>query len=651
MIVLQCVDIIKSYGAETILDKIKIEVKANERIALVGRNGAGKSTLLKIIAGELPYDSGDIITPKGIELGYLDQHSGLQSESSIWDEMLSVFAEIRRMEKELRSLEQKMADPAVHDDPSSYEKVLAEYDQLQHSFREKGGYQYEADIRSVLSGLKFADFDYSTPISTLSGGQKTRLALGKLLLSKPEVLILDEPTNHLDIDTLSWLESFLSNYNGAVLIVSHDRYFLDNIVTKVYEVARTKAFLYHGNYSDYLEEKAKRYEQELKVFEKQQKEVAELEDFVQRNIVRASTSKRAQSRRKKLEKMQVMDKPLGSQKSAKFSFDVERQSGNDVLSVSDVSVAYGDAEPVIHNISFHVKKQESIALIGPNGIGKSTLLKTIAGKLQPVSGNVVLGSKVTIGYYDQEQAELHSNKDVLHELWDDYPHSLEKDIRTVLGNFLFSGDDVLKQIRDLSGGEKARLALAKLMMQKANLLIFDEPTNHLDLDSKEVLENALLDYPGTLIFVSHDRYFLNRMATKIIELDENGLTEYLGDYDYYSRKKDEERQREAIRMKEQANEHGKQAAPRLVEESDKKTYLQDKEAKRESRKRQREIELIEEEIEALECEIEKLEKEMLKPEIYEDFEAAGTLQGQLTDIRQELDNKMEQWEALQLEEV
>ncbi|SFE90406.1 ribosomal protection-like ABC-F family protein [Alteribacillus iranensis] len=647
MIVLQCVDITKSFGAETILDRVKLEIKSNERVALVGRNGAGKSTLLKVIAGELSYDSGDIITPKGLHLGYLDQHSGLQSERSIWDEMLTVFEDVRDMEKKLRHLEEQMSHPDKMKDQASYETVLKEYDTLQHTFREKGGYQYEAEIRSVLSGLKFSHFDYDTPISVLSGGQKTRLALGKMLLSQPDLLVLDEPTNHLDIETLGWLENYLINYKGAILIVSHDRYFLDNIVSKVYEVARTKATLFHGNYSDYLHEKSLRYEQNLKAYEKQQKEIAELEDFIQRNIVRASTSKQAQSRRKKLEKMQIMDKPMGLEKSAKFSFDIDRQSGNDVLNISDLTVRYGEARPVVHHLDLQVKKQESIALIGPNGVGKSTLLKAIAGQLTPAHGTIQLGSKVTIGYYDQEQADLHSNKDVLHELWDEYPLTLEKDIRTILGNFLFSGEDVLKQVSELSGGEKARLALAKLMMQKANLLIFDEPTNHLDLDSKEVLESALLDYPGTLIFVSHDRYFLNRMATKIVELTDEGLTEYLGDYDYYLRKKDEERQREELRKQERSSH----SSDTEVEGNDKRNYEREKEAKREARKRQREIEATELEIEKLEKEMEALEEELLAPQVYEDYEQAADLQNKIDHIQRTLETKMEHWENLQLEEA
>ncbi|MDQ0300420.1 ATP-binding cassette subfamily F protein 3 [Salibacterium salarium] len=648
MIVLQCSNITKSYGVETILDQVKLDIKANERVALVGRNGSGKSTLLKIIAGQLTYDSGEIITPKGTRLGYLDQHTGLHSDRTIWNEMLTVFEELRQMEKNLQTLEEKIADPDIYNDQRMYEKVLAEYENLQYAFREQGGYQYEANIRSILSGLKFGNFDYNTSISSLSGGQKTRLALGKLLLSKPEVLILDEPTNHLDIDTLRWLENYLSNYDGAVLIVSHDRYFLDNIVSKVYEIERTKASLFYGNYSAYLEEKANRYEQELREYEKQQKEVAELEDFIARNIVRDATSKRAQSRRKKLEKMELKDKPKGSEKSANFSFDIERQSGNEVLNIEDLSVSYDKKHSVIQNMSLSIKKQESVALIGPNGIGKSTLLKAIAEKIEAASGTIQYGSKVTVGYYDQEQADLHSNKDVLNELWDDYPLTPEKDIRTVLGNFLFSGEDVLKPVSSLSGGEKSRLALSKLMMKKANLLIFDEPTNHLDLDSKEVLESALIDYPGTLLFVSHDRYFLNRMATKIVELTENGLEEFLGDYDYYLMKKDEERQRELLRAEE--NKQTGTQSPQN-ESADKEAYMNEKEAKKQARKRQRKIDETEQHISVLEEEIEQLEQDMVSPDVYEDHQKATEIQKKITDAKENLDHYMEKWEELQLEEV
>ncbi|MFC5713861.1 ABC-F family ATP-binding cassette domain-containing protein [Thalassorhabdus alkalitolerans] len=646
MILLQCVNLTKSFGAETLLDNIKLEVKSGERVALVGRNGAGKSTLLKIISGQTSYDSGEIITPKGIRMGYLAQHTGLESQRSIWDEMLSIYTEVIQMEKQIRRLEEKMANPAVYENNAQYEKILKEYDELQVEFKERGGYQYEADIRSILSGLNFASFDYSTPISSLSGGQKTRLALGKLLLSKPELLILDEPTNHLDIETLTWLEQYLTGYKGAILIVSHDRYFLDKIVHKVYEVAWKEVTLFQGNYSFYLDEKAKRYELEQKAFEKNQEERARLVDFVQRNLARASTSKRAQSKRKQLEKMESLSRPLGDEKSAKFSFDIDRQSGNEVVKVNNLTVSYDGSKPLFTNLNLQLNRKESVALIGPNGVGKTTLLKAIIDKVKPSDGTISFGSKVTVGYYDQEQTQLTSNKTVLQELWDEYPLTNEKDIRTVLGNFLFSGDDVLKHVSELSGGEKARLALAKLMMKKANFLIFDEPTNHLDLDSKEVLESALLDYPGTLLFVSHDRYFLNRMSTRIVEMTSEGLKDYLGDYDYYLMKKEEERQREELRSQREASSSSQEEQ----NGSDKESYFLDKEAKKRARKRKRDIETIEKEIEDLEQEIEEMENKLLDPEIYESHQKAQELQEKIDTSRLKAEELMEKWEELQLEE-
>lgn len=536
MILLQVNQLCKYFGADLILSNIKLEVQTRDKIALVGRNGAGKSTLLKIISGQLSYDNGEIIQPKDVSIGYLAQNTGLQSTRSIWDEMLTVFQPLIEMEKDLRQLENKMAQLSPTENHEQYEQILKDYDHLQIKFKDNGGYQYEADIRSILHGLNFYEKDYLTEIASLSGGQKTRLALGKLLLTKPDILILDEPTNHLDIETLSWLEQYLQSYEGAILIVSHDRYFLDKIVHTVYEISQNKIEKYVGNYSQYLLLKAENFERELKQYEKQQDEIANLTNFVQKNIARASTTRRAQSRRKQLERMERLSRPLGVEKSASFNFHIDRQSGNDVLNINKLAIGY-DGKQITENIHLQITRGESIALIGPNGIGKSTLLKTIARKLTPIHGEIRMGANVSIGYYDQEQADLSSHKRVLNELWDDYPSSDEKDIRTVLGNFLFSQDDVLKPVSSLSGGEKARLALAKLYMQKANFLILDEPTNHLDLDSKEVLENALIDYPGTLLFVSHDRYFINRIASKVIELAPNGAIEYLGDYDYYFEKK------------------------------------------------------------------------------------------------------------------
>ncbi|MEH7439768.1 ABC-F type ribosomal protection protein [Neobacillus drentensis] len=637
MILLQVNQLQKYYGADLILSNIKLELQTRDRVALVGRNGAGKSTLLKIIAGHLSHDGGEIIKPKEVTIGYLAQNTGLESKLTIWDEMLTVFEPLQIMEKSLRKLEEQMADPSVFEDPGKYERVLKEYDTLQVKFKEQGGYQFEADIRSVLHGLNFQD--HSLMIASLSGGQKTRLALGKLLLTKPDILILDEPTNHLDIDTLSWLEQYLQGYDGAILIVSHDRYFLDKVVNQVYEVTRKQIQRFPGNYSSYLDQKAANYERNLKLYEKQQQEVANLQDFIQRNLARASTTKQAQSRRKKLEKMDLMDRPLGDEKSATFSFEIERPTGNDVLTVDSLAVGY-DGEKVSEAISFRAFKGESIALVGPNGIGKSTLLKTIIKKLPALAGTIHYGTNLSIGYYDQEQAELTSNKRVLNELWDDYPLKNEKEIRTVLGNFLFSGDDVLKIVSTLSGGEKARLALAKLMLEKANVLILDEPTNHLDLDSKEVLENALIDYPGTILFVSHDRYFINRIATKVLELSQHGSMEYLGDYDYYLEKKLEQEELAALALAESS----KKAAQ--VEALEKNSYQQDKESKKLERQRKRKLEEIEGRIEELEEQIQECEQQLCDPEVFQNHEKVLEINIKSEKAKAELEQLMEEWAEL-----
>lgn len=643
MILMQVNQITKRYGAELILSNIKLEVQTNDRIAIVGRNGAGKSTLLKIMAEHLPYDEGTIYKPKDVSVGYLAQDTGLESSRSIWEEMLSVFQELIDQEKELRSMEAKMGDSDLLGDETAYQSLLAAYDSKQQAFRTNGGYQYEADIKAVLNGLNFQDISWNLSITDLSGGQKTRLALGKLLLAKPDILILDEPTNHLDIETLSWLESYLNNYSGAIVIVSHDRYFLDKTVQSVYEISRNRSTRFHGNYSKYLDQKAANYEQDLKQYEKQQAEIKKTEEFIQKNIVRASTTKRAQSRRKQLEKMERIDQPLGDQSSAKFSFDINKRSGNDVLKINDLAFRYPDKQDyTFSNLRLQASRGDSLALVGPNGVGKTTLLKLIIGRLQAEKGTIHLGANVQVGYYDQEQTNLHSNKTVLAELWDEYPNKDEKDIRTVLGNFLFSGDDVLKSVSSLSGGEKARLSLAKLMLEKANFLILDEPTNHLDLDSKEVLEAALLDFPGTLLFVSHDRYFINKIASHVIEMQPSATTEYLGDYDYYVNKKAEEKERALLKA---AENPVAAAAP----SKNKNSFEQDKVLKKEERKRKRRIEEIEGEIEQLETSIEEADQLLCEPEVYQDHEQSLKLTEQNEKYHQQIETLMEEWETLQNE--
>ncbi|PIE92040.1 ABC-F family ATP-binding cassette domain-containing protein [Bacillus fungorum] len=640
MILLQVNGLSKLYGAETILANIKLEVQTKDRIALVGRNGAGKSTLLKIIAGELSHDGGEIIKPKDVSIGYLAQNTGLETSLTIWDEMLTVFTHLQQMETKLRRLEQEMGKEENFSNEATYERLLADYDQLQLDYKDQGGYQYEADIRSILSGLGFPVETHQTTISTLSGGQKTRLALGKLLLTKPDLLILDEPTNHLDIETLTWLEQYLQGYPGAILIVSHDRYFLDKLVTQVYEISNKESRRFVGNYSKYLDLKSALYEQEMKRYEKQQDEIAKLEDFVQKNIARASTTKRAQSRRKQLDRMELLTRPLGDSKSASFHFDIEKQSGNDVLQVKDATIGY-DENPIIEHVTMRLTRGDSVALVGPNGIGKSTLLKSIVNKLPLLNGDVSFGSNVSVGYYDQEQANLTSSKRVLNELWDEYPLQPEKEIRTILGNFLFTGDDVLKPVSSLSGGQKARLALAKLMMQKSNLLILDEPTNHLDLNSKEILENALIDYPGTLLFVSHDRYFINRVTTTVVELSTEGAQEYLGDYDYYVEKKNEMIERAELEQEDETPVQKTVAQEKL-------NYLEEKERKKLERQRTRKIKELEQNIVEFEEEIATLEDQLCLPEIYADYEKASEITTKKQTLQEQLDACMAEWEELHL---
>ncbi|GGH56323.1 putative ABC transporter ATP-binding protein YdiF [Paenibacillus silvae] len=648
---LQVSGIIKRFGVDPILDGVNLQILERERIGLVGVNGAGKSTLLKIIAGEMSYDGGQIFKSKETTLGYLAQNSGLQSERSIWDEMMHVFAHLTQAEAELRQMEHDIADPAMMQDEKQYADLLERYARRSDWFKDHGGYEMETRIRSVLHGMGFGEFSPDTPIGTLSGGQKTRLALARILLQAPDLLMLDEPTNYLDIATLTWLEDYLRGYSGALLVVSHDRYFLDRLVTTIVEIERHRSKRYTGNYSRYMELKAAEYESQMKQYEKQQDEIAKMEDFVQKNIVRASTTKRAQSRRKALEKMDRLDKPLGDLKKAHFSFQTAVMSGKEVLRVDQLSVAYDEGSPLFRNVSFDLRRGETVALIGPNGIGKSTMLKCLTGSLRPVKGEIQWGTKVQIGYYDQEQTGLNPSNTVLEELWSAYPGMEEARIRTVLGNFLFSGDDVLKKISSLSGGEKARVSLSKLMLKEANVLILDEPTNHLDLFAKEVLEAALMDYEGTLLFISHDRYFLNKMAERIVELHPGGTEHYLGNYDDYVEKKQEleEIAREAAEARQAASKSPAPAAnanSAASEKSGAASFEADKQAKREERNRQRRQEALEQQIAELESKITALEEQMALPEVYQDYMKLQELQQSTEEHKTQLAQAYEEWETL-----
>lgn len=634
MILLQATQIARLFGADVLFQNIQLEIDSHARIGLVGRNGAGKSTLLKILAGIEAPDKGTIAKNKQATLSYLAQDTGLISDQTVWDEMLDAFHSIRMMEQRMREVELAISQTAPND--ANYPRLLKEYDHLQHDFADQNGYGYENEIRSVLHGFQFDASYYDKSIETLSGGQKTRLALAKLLLQKPDILILDEPTNHLDIPTLSWLETYLQGYSGALLIVSHDRYFLDKVVNEVYEISRHKMRHYKGNYSRYLEVKAEQLTSELKAYEKQQEQIAKLEDFVARNLVRASTTKRAQSRRKQLEKMDRLDRPQGDEKSAHFLFEIAKPSGNIVLQVEDGAIGYDKQHILAEPIQLDIRKTDSVALVGPNGIGKSTLLKSIIHKLPFIRGEVHLGTNVTIGYYDQGQADLHSNKTILQELWDEHPTTPEVEIRNVLGGFLFSGQDVEKTIPLLSGGEKARVALAKLAMNQENFLILDEPTNHLDIDNKEVLENALIDYEGTLFFVSHDRYFINRVATKVIELSENGTKVYLGDYDYYIEKKQEERELAALLQLEEEEEK--------VASIGKQSFQQSKEQQKQVRQVRRRVEQLEMQLAEIEEKITNYQMEMANPTILDDHVKLQELNNLLENAQEEQLLLLDQWE-------
>jgi ATP-binding cassette subfamily F protein 3 len=642
---LQISDLSKNYGVKAVLSHITFQVQEKERIGLVGVNGAGKSTLLQIIAGELTPDSGTIHKAKETRIGYLPQNSGLQSDRTIGEEMRAVFATLIEAEQELRKLETMIADPAHHADAKKYEDILAQYALRSEWFREQGGFEMDTKIRSVLHGMGFGAFPPETPISTLSGGQKTRLALARILLQSPDLLMLDEPTNHLDIETLTWLEGYLRGYPGAILVVSHDRYFLDSLAGAIIEIERNAAKRYTGNYSRYIDVKAAEYESAMKMYEKQQGEVERMEEFIQRNIVRASTTKRAQSRRKALDKMERIDKPLGDMKKAFFSFEIERQTGKDVLDVRDLSISFeGNDKPLFRDVSFQLQRGETTALIGPNGIGKSTLLKALIGQDKPTSGTIRFGSNVKLGYYDQEQTGLNTANTVLEEVWSEYPGLEEARIRTVLGNFLFSGEDVLKKVRALSGGEKARVALAKLMLAHANVLILDEPTNHLDLYSKEVLESALLEYDGTLFFISHDRYFLNKMAERIVELTPGGVQHFLGNYDDMIEKKQE---LEELRIEREAARQQKPGAQQSSANTAAPTsYETEKQAKRDERQKQRKMEQLEGDIARLEGEIAELERLLTEPAVFNDYVLVQEKQTLIDSKKAELQDVYEAWEQL-----
>ena len=630
MIILQANKIERSFAGEVLFDNISLQVDERDRIALVGKNGAGKSTLLKILVGEEEPTSGEINKKRDLSLSYLAQDSRFESSNTIYDEMLHVFDDLRKTEKTLRQMELEMGEKTGAD----LEKLMQDYDRLSEEFRQAGGFTYEADIRAILNGFKFDESMWQMKIEELSGGQNTRLALAKMLLEKPNLLVLDEPTNHLDIETIAWLENYLVNYSGALLIVSHDRYFLDKVATITLDLTKHSLDLYVGNYSSFVEQKEQKLLTEAKNYEKQQKEIAALEDFVNRNLVRASTTKRAQSRRKQLEKMERLDKPEAGSKSAHMTFHSDKTSGNVVLTVEEAAVGY-DYQILSEPINLDIRKMNAVAIVGPNGIGKSTLIKSIVGQIPFIKGEARFGANVEVGYYDQTQSKLTPHNSVLDELWNDFKLTPEVEIRNRLGAFLFSGDDVKKTVGMLSGGERARLLLAKLSMENNNFLILDEPTNHLDIDSKEVLENALIDFDGTLLFVSHDRYFINRVATQVLELSEEGSTLYLGDYDYYLEKKAE--------LEALAAAQAEAVPVSSNEEVISNDYHLQKQNQKELRKITRRIEQLEAEMEELDQKIQEISETMHSTNDAADL---VQLQSELDQLTVQQEAVMEEWAEL-----
>lgn len=633
--ILSCQNISISFVDQVVLKEVSFHIEDNEKAAIVGINGAGKSTLLKIIMNELEADQGTVTLSKGKTIGYLAQHQEQTYHNTIYDEMLSVKKEIIDLDRKIRRLEREMNSL----EGEELEKILDSYTKANHRFEQLDGYAYKSEITGILKGLGFEESDFTKQISTLSGGQKTRVALGKLLLSKPDIILLDEPTNHLDMNSISWLETFLMNYRGAVLIVSHDRYFLDKVVTKIIEISNSKARTYRGNYTSYVKKRDQIRAIEQKEYEKQQQEIKHQEEVITKlkQFNREKSIKRAESREKMLEKMTIIDKPVEVDTNMKLVLEPSHISGNDVLTVEDLAKSYQD-HLLFENIHFEIKRGEKVALIGENGTGKTTMLKIINRQVSKDAGMIRLGSRVKIGYYDQEQQVLHDEKSIFQEISDAFPALNNTRIRNVLAAFLFRGEDVFKRIGDLSGGERGRVSLAKLMLSSANFLILDEPTNHLDIFSKEVLEHALNQYTGTVFFVSHDRYFINQTATRILELNHEHLDEYKGNYDYY------------LQKKEEAKLRGSSVAERKTQVKEetqvKMDWKQQKEEKARLRKQANRIKQLEKEIEKLEEQSAKLDEEIALPEHVSNSGKLIELTAEKSKIDETLMLLYDEWETL-----
>lgn len=636
MIVLSCNNLNKSFGIDTILENISFTVNEGDKVGIIGVNGTGKTTLFKVLSGIYGYDSGDIYLGKGVEIGYLEQNTNFQSEKTIYEEVLEVFSNLMDMENYIRDLEIKIAEEGSNPNSKILDKLMNEYSQKLELFSELNGYGYKSEVKGILKGLGFSDSDMETPINILSGGEKTRVLLSKLLLKNPSLLLLDEPTNHLDSDAIEWLEVFLKQYKGTVIIISHDRYFLDQVVNRVFEIHNKRLKTYNGNYSKFIELSNVEKELEVKRYEDQQKEIKKQEESIDRLKAygREKHLKRARSKEKMLDKVDVLDKPDVFRKKASIQFSPSVSSGNDVLQVEDLSMGYGE-RILFKDINFNIYRGEKVALIGANGIGKSTLFKIIMNEIIPLTGTAKLGANVHVDYFHQEQKTLNLDNTIIDEIWNDHPNLNQTTLRNMLGSFLFEDEEVFKKISTLSGGERARVAILKLILSNSNFLLLDEPTNHLDIDSKEVLEEALLNYTGTLFTISHDRYFLNTVVDKILVLDSEGITEYLGNYDYYMDKK-----KQTIEMN-------------TIETTEEKTKTQLKDEKRKERE-QRELEKkarvkrqnIEKEIEEIELEIEELNVLMCQEEIYSNPEKSKEVSQNKTSLEDKLNNLYEEWEQL-----
>lgn len=633
-----CKNICKSFDITTILDKISFQIEENEKIGLVGVNGAGKTTLFRIISGELKQDEGQVILKPNIKIGHLSQHLDLTSDFTILDELLNSKKEILDLEHQIRTLEINMKNSSSDE----LERLMNNYSILTHTFEQLNGYSYKSEIQGILKGLGFCEDDFDKIIYTLSGGQKTRIALAKLLLTKPDLLLLDEPTNHLDMTSIDWLEKFINNYNNTVLIISHDRYFLDKIVTKIIEIEASNASIYQGNYTEFIEKKAIEKDIQLKHYINQQKEIKHQEEVIKqlRSFNREKSVKRANSREKQLNKINKINKPITLHSNMKLNLDPRIISGNDVLSIKSISKSF-DSLTLFENISLEIKRGEKIALIGENGVGKTTLFKIILNELNSDTGTINIGSKVKCGYYDQEQCSLNFNNNLIEEISDAYPNVNINEIRNVLAAFLFSGDDVYKKISQLSGGEKGRLSLAKLMLSEANFLLLDEPTNHLDINSKEILENALNNYSGTILYISHDRYFINRTTERIIELTNKEIINYHGNYDYYILKKAQLIEKQIEKQIEDTNTSS------VYISNTKEEWVKNKESQAKERKRLNEIQKTEEQIHNLEQQIEEINLQLCNEQLYSDYVKLQELNEAKNKLNLDLDTLYSYWEKLQ----